>query len=46
MLLKKLTRISIIWVLAFGVLLQVSLAGGNDGIFHQNASKINAPMEL
>ena len=46
MLVKKLTRITIVWVLAFGVLLQVSLAGGNDGNFHQNSSKINAPMEL
>jgi hypothetical protein len=46
MLVKKLTRITIVCVLALGVLLQVSLAGGNDGIFHQNSSKINAPMEI
>jgi protocatechuate 3,4-dioxygenase beta subunit len=43
---KKLTKISIIGVFAFCFLLQVNLAGGDDGIHSQVRKKCNVPMEI
>ena len=43
---KMLTKIGIIGVLAFCFLLQVDLAGGDDGIYKQIKKKCNAPMEI
>jgi hypothetical protein len=43
---KMLTKICIIGVLAFGFLLQVDLADGDNRIYKQNFKKCNAPMEI
>ena len=43
---KMLTKIIIVGVLAFCFLLQVDLAGGDNGINNQKKTKINVPMEI
>jgi hypothetical protein len=43
---KMLTKICIIGVLAFGFLLQVDLADGDNRIYKQNFKKCNVPMEI
>ena len=43
---KMLTKIGIIGVLVFCFLLQVDLAGGDNGIYKQVKKKSNVPMEI
>ena len=43
---KMLTKTGIIGVLVFCFLLQVDLAGGDNGIYQQNKNKSNVPMEI